>query len=233
MYPAAWYWATDLETIFNTLRSSFTLASSSHCSTHVHVSGTPAPLSSEELAALAKATLYFEPALDALVPSGRRDSAAYWCQSNHANPSLKDYALTDCFAILDHSSSSTRAVVESVNLCPASSAYGRAHGKKHDFIRGKVYKWDFTGMLSKAAGGTGLGTIEFRQPPGSLSSADASGWVTLALAFVTAVTTDGFEIVDPENGATIEELWALLTNGASTLGWDDAELLEDLFSRRE
>ena len=234
MYPAGWYWAGDLEAIFKTLQGSFSLASSSHCSTHVHISGTPAPLSAAELAALAKAVLYFEPALDALVPPSRRASTAYWCQSNRANPALKDYRLRECFALVDHAaaSSSTRAVVETVNLFPASSAYGRAHGKKHDFVRGKVYKWDFTGMLAKSAGGTGLGTVEFRQPPGSLCLDEAAGWVTLALTFVAGVTSAGFQVTDMDGGASVEELWDLLLGGAATLGWEEMGCLEGIFARR-
>ena len=154
---ASWYWAADLETIFSVLRGSFVLAPSLHCSTHVHVSGNPVSLNSFELATLAKAALYFEPALDALVPPNRRSSAAYWCQSNRANPTLSQISsVQDCFAIIDHAVStspslsdspvdgpereSTRAVVEAMNLFPANSAYGKAHGKKKDFIRGKIYK---------------------------------------------------------------------------------------------
>ncbi len=233
VYPVAWYWAGDLDTIFKTIRGSFTPVPSSHCSTHVHISGTPTPLSPEELTALAKAALYFEPALDALVPSARRGSEAYWCQSNHDSQALKNYDLADCFAVLDGSSSSTRAVVEAMNLAPASSAYGRAHGKKHDFVRGKVYKWDFTGMLSKAAGGTGLGTVEFRQAPGSLSYDDANGWVTLALSFVATATGNGFDVVDAGNGASVEELWAMLISGATTIGLEGVATLGDIFAHGE
>ncbi len=124
--------------------------------------------------------------------------------------------LPDCFAVLEHGSvTSTRAVVESMNLFPAASAYGRANGKKHDFVRGKVYKWDFSGMLAN-----GLGTVEFRQPPGSTSLREATGWITLALTFVAAVVGGGFEVVDRDNGARLEELWCLLVAGAGSLGWE-------------
>ena len=157
VYMASWYWSTDLETIFSVLRGSFALAPSSHCSTHVHVSATPLPLDSFELATLAKAALYFEPALDTLVPTNRHSSTAYWCQSNRANPSLANLgSIQDCFAVIDHAASissspsssssmsteqdNVRAIVEAMNLFPAKSAYGKAHGRKKDFIRGKVYK---------------------------------------------------------------------------------------------
>ncbi|KAJ9150776.1 hypothetical protein NKR23_g3495 [Pleurostoma richardsiae] len=282
VYPAAWYWATDLETIFSTLRGSFALAPSQHCSTHVHVSGSPFPLSAFDLAALAKAALYYEPALDALVPAGRRASAAYWCQSNRSNPALAHYpSLADCLTGIDAavayatgragadspssasssssgyyppagssssaaatSSSATavaedaaavRAVVEAMNLFPASSPYGRAHGKKHDFVRGKVYKWDFTGMLAPPEGG-GRGTVEFRQAPGSASAEEAKGWVTLALALVAGVVADaagGDVLAAAEGGAALEELWGVLGRGADALGWEGLGAAEGIFARRE
>ncbi|KAK3311857.1 putative amidoligase [Apodospora peruviana] len=244
IYPVYAYWSSDLETIFSVLHASFTLAASSHCSTHVHVSGTPTPLSAAELSALAKAALYYEPALDRLVPPSRRGSAAYWCQSNRANPSLQQLGLAECLATLDHVidpddgiTGNVRNIVEAMNLFPANSAYGRAHGKKKDFMRGKVYKWDFTGMLpssnSSSVQGAGRGTVEFRQPPGSLVADDASGWITLAVAFVVGAMAVGPRLggADVNGGASPEELWALLASGAEALGWESLGAVEGLFER--
>ncbi len=70
-------WAGSLETIFAVLRRHFVVAPSAHAGTHVHVSTEPAALGSASgvpLAAVAKAALYFEPALDALLPSSRSSS---------------------------------------------------------------------------------------------------------------------------------------------------------------
>ncbi|KAL2015663.1 hypothetical protein VTK56DRAFT_5041 [Thermocarpiscus australiensis] len=250
IYQATSYWATDLATLFSTLHAAFTVAPSPHCSTHVHLSGTPNPLSAAELAALAKAALYYEPALDRLVPPARRGSAAYWCQSNRANPSLAGLTLPECLAKLDcaaaaASASETtapaagaRPVVEAMNLFPADSAYGKAHGKPGDFVRGKVYKWDFTGMLSakdKDAGGAGgRGTVEFRQPPGSVAVEDAMGWVTLAVAFVVGAMVIGPRLGGDgtqEAGASVDELWDLLVCGAQALGWESLGAVEGLFAR--
>ncbi|ROV90115.1 hypothetical protein VMCG_09761 [Cytospora schulzeri] len=292
IYPATWYWATDLEMIFSALRHSFVMAPSGNCSTHIHVSATPLPLNSTELSSLAKAALYFESALDQLVPAERRGSTAYWCQSNRASIALKALGLGDCLAMVDaavyltppstasssfsssSSSSSggegsndslearlgssseqvaTRAVVETMNLFPAASAYGKAHGKKHDFIRGKVYKWDFTGMLprsssspssSSARDGTvtpARGTVEFRQPPGSRSAEDAKGWVSLVLAFVagvTSTTSSGWSFSSAiggqgkGQGGSVEELWGVVVSGASVLGWEGVGAADGIFANR-
>lgn len=259
VYPATWHWAADMDVIFSTVRRYFIMAPSPHCSTHIHISATPLPLSSIELSALAKAALYFEPALDQLVPADRRASAAYWCQSNRASVGLGSLSLQECMAMVDAavdppvtplgSSDSveigrTRAVVGSMNLFPATSTYGRAHGKKHDFIRGKVYKWDFSRMLPRPAVSKGSnnntinlshGTVEFRQPPGSRSAEDAKGWITLVLALVAgaARTTSWVPLgATGVEGATIGELWALIVTGASVLGWDGVGDASAIFSKR-
>ena len=257
VYPATWHWAADMELIFSTIRHYFTIAPSSHCSTHIHISGTPLPLSPAELSALARAALYFEPALDQLVPADRRASTAYWCQSNRASVALRSLSLQDCLVMVDAAvdlpaapmssepadHGRTRALVGSMNLFPATSTYGRAHGKKHDFVRGKVYKWDFSRMLprpsSSSKGGNAVslaqGTVEFRQPPGSRSAEDAKGWITLVLALVagaTKTTSWAPPSATGLEGATIGELWALVVTGASMLGWDGVGDAAAIFSKR-
>ncbi|KAK0647046.1 putative amidoligase [Cercophora newfieldiana] len=235
VYHIQSYWAADLTTIFNTLHSSFNLVASPHCSTHVHISGHPLPLDASALAALAKCALYYEPALDLLVPAGRRNSTAYWCQSNRASPALRPLnSLGDCLSLIDvaEATGSIRPVVEAMNLFPAASAYGRAHGKHKDFIRGKVYKWDFTGMLA-SSGSTSRGTVEFRQPSGSLSAEEAAAWVTLAAAFVAGAMAVGPNLGGDigVQGASPEELWALLASGGEMLGWESLGGVEGLFER--
>lgn len=255
VYPATWHWAADMEVIFSTVRHYFVVAHSPHCSTHIHISGTPMPLSSTELSALAKAALYFEPALDQLVPADRRASTAYWCQSNRASVGLRSMSLQDCLGMVDAAvdlsttslgnesfeSGRTQALVGTMNLYPATSTYGRAHGKKHDFVRGKVYKWDFSRMLPRSSSSKGSnvalsqGTVEFRQPPGSRSAEDAKGWITLVLALVAGATktTSWASLGAPGvEGATIGELWALILTGASVLGWEGVGDAALIFSKR-
>lgn len=244
-----------MELIFSTIRRYFIMVPSPHCSTHIHVSATPVPLSPAELSALAKAALYFEPALDQLVPADRRASTAYWCQSNRDSVALRSLSLQDCLVMVDAAldlpaapmSSApvdhelTRALVGSMNLFPATSTYGRAHGKKHDFVRGKVYKWDFSRMLPRSSHSKGnsvspsQGTVEFRQPPGSRSAEDAKGWITLVLALVAGATkTTSWAPLNATGmeGATIAELWALVVTGASMLGWDGVGDAAGIFSKR-
>lgn len=273
IYPSTWwYWATELELLFSTLKSSYVLAPSSSCSTHIHISGTTLPFLATELSALAKAALYYESALDQLVPAERRGSSAYWCQSIRASPGLRGLPLGTCLSLLEsvdalatapsspsssdggssgplgtQDAGAVRALVEIVNLFPAASAYGKSHGKKKDFVRGKVYKWDFSGMMkssrssssSSATEGGPRGTVEFRQAPGSRSAEDAKGWISVLLALVACVTTTpSYNTVmsssglSNKTGGSVEELWGVLCSGAQVLGWDGVGAADRIFATR-
>ncbi|KAK3986978.1 hypothetical protein QBC44DRAFT_383601 [Cladorrhinum sp. PSN332] len=226
---------SQFSTIFSTIHSSYSIHPSPNCSTHIHISSaSPLDLS---LSSLAKTSLYFEPALDTLVPPSRgRESGTYWCQSNRSNPSLSGLALSQCLAVIGYAATSASAsaststnnspeaggVIQAMNLFPCNSAYGKAHGYSQDFIRGKVYKWDLTGMIP----GQGNGAIEFRQPPGSLTAYDAIGWAKLAMAFVAGGMVVGQRLDSgmeglSEEGASVDDLWELLVGGAGVLGWED------------
>lgn len=145
-------------------------------------------------------------------------------------------------SILEAQDAAVRALVETVNMFPAASAYGKAHGRKKDFVRGKVYKWDFSGMLPKkpsssssSAGGGPQGTVEFRQAPGSRSAEDAKGWISVVLTLVACVTTmaplaGGSRL--NKAGGSLEELWGVLGSGAEILGWDGVGAAANIFAKR-
>lgn len=240
-------------------------------------------LSPHDLAALAKAALYFEAALDALLPAERRSSTGggahpthphtHWAQSNRHvyNPVLGGLGLAACLGWVDGAVAAAaaaviggtggggvviggggtaggdayRPVVEVMNLVSKESRYGVVRGKRADFVRGKTCKWDFSGFLQAEGSGSGgadvvdrgiAGTVEFRQPPGSVKAADAVVWVTLAVAFVAGAVEVGMGLGNGveggvrEEGGSLEELWGLLMKGREVVGWTDLEVLEGLFS---
>jgi hypothetical protein len=180
------------------------------------------PLPPSFLAGLAKAILYFEPAIDSLLPSSR--SSAYWCQRNRVNPTLKALTLPQCFEHLDYCGS-TDDVIRAMCLYPARSAYGRANGYTEDFVHG-VYKWDFSGLDHTDPSATG--TLEFRQCPGSRSADEARTWVELAVGFV-AGAIENIGMIDPEGDVNMEELWWLLGLGVQGSGIGDMRSMEKLF----
>lgn len=230
IFDASTPWSTHLSLLFRTLRSSFTLSASSNTSTHIHVSTMPA-LSPEYLGALSKAILYFEPAIDSLLPVARTSS--YWCQSNHDSAILKSLPLDQCFEYLDYCGDATN-IARTMCSFPARSAYGRANGYTEDFVHG-VYKWDLSGLVDPSSCPTSNaspnGTLEFRQCPGSANADDARTWLMLALSFV-AGAIDGGGSLDPGAQATMEDLWWTISSGIQSLGFSggEARLMEKLFS---
>ncbi|KAI0127285.1 putative amidoligase [Xylariales sp. AK1849] len=216
-------WGAHLSLIFKTLKSSFTLSPSSNTSTHIHLSTSP-PLPPAYLAALSKAILYFEPAIDRLLPSSRASS--YWCQSNRTNPTLKPLSLPQCFEYLDYCGG-VIDIARGMCLFPAHSAYGRANGYTEDFIHG-VYKWDFSGLVdpssSPSSNESPHGTLEFRQCPGSLNAEDACAWLQLAVGFV-AGAIDGVATIDPEVPVTMDGLWWVIRSGIQSSGIGDEDMI--------
>ncbi|KAI8185779.1 hypothetical protein KHU50_001577 [Colletotrichum sp. SAR 10_65] len=168
-------WLADTGNIFSAVQKHSLIQNIPQCSTHVHISQDGQDFSPYQLAALSKAILTYEACFDALVPADRE--SAYWCQSNRWNPIMaRCQTMEDCWDILDTASQrGTSAVVEAMCIFPASSAYGRAHGRKKDFVHGKVYKWNFARLLGNENGRT----IEFRQPSGSTCAEEAIGWPLL------------------------------------------------------
>lgn len=260
-------WPAELATVFKALQhgslalaAAASAAAAACCSTHVHVSRAP-PLAPAELAALAKAALLYEPALDRLVPPHRRggragrdgnddgdgDGGCYWIRSNRASTALRRLRLGECLGRIDAAAAAAAggeggqgtgthgtlsAVVEVMNLFPADSPAGRAVRAPADFVHGKVFKWNFAGVAGR------LGTVEFRQPPGSLGGDDAVGWVALAAAFVAGALAlgpglGGDSCSAREQGASLAELRALLRLGADALGWPGLGVVDAWLERAE
>ncbi|SPQ26212.1 80c3a84f-0908-4a1c-90ec-bb7be036d371 [Thermothielavioides terrestris] len=248
----------DLHRIFDAIDSAkgdLAFSTSPQCSTHVHISRTD-PLSPGEVASLARAALYFERALDQLMPPWRSDPASHWARSNRAsiNPALAGLSLAQCLAKLDAAAEAaaaqaggdTRPVIEVMNLVTRDSRLAVARGRTADFVRGKNYKWNLTGLLSAPRPDDMdvdvPGTIEFRQPPGCARAEDGVVWAVLAVAFVAGAVAVGGRLgmgeeeeggggrVLGEEGGSVEELWELFEQGRVVLGWEDLDVLKQLRS---
>ncbi|CAK7214315.1 hypothetical protein SBRCBS47491_002098 [Sporothrix bragantina] len=274
-------WVADVETIFALLDAhNIQVYQSDKCSTHVHLSTYPHPLTETAAMHLAEAVLYYEAALDALMPAHRQTAtaagtASYWCQSNRAShlfagietappqiDNIEDYVL---FCRAEHKAGravplsnadheipldtcldivrachdmSAFSMDQAMNWMAAGSLYGRTRRMATDFVRGKVYKWNFESLYrrsSKTKTKTANaphkdGTVEFRLPPGSVCATDVGLWVSLAATFVAGVLVlQGRQISSPAgNGATLGELKLLLEEGQQALGWQDLGLLQDV-----
>ncbi|KAH8653836.1 hypothetical protein BX600DRAFT_440887 [Xylariales sp. PMI_506] len=245
-------WAADLAALFSALKHSFILASSSDTSTHIHMSTSP-PLSPEDLASICRAILYFEPALDLLLPSSRASS--YWCQSNRANPTLCALTLPECFDYLDSCCSPAAAAALAYGdyddygvsgggaeevaittlahaMCsfPARSAYGRAHGFTQDFLHGGVYKWNLAGLASPSLSlshqqdqEAQTRTLEFRQCPGATSAEEATTWLALGLGFVAGTVALVAPPARPSSSSSSSGFVGDADSGAAGLVMDPEE----------
>ncbi|KIH89809.1 hypothetical protein SPBR_00812 [Sporothrix brasiliensis 5110] len=247
-------WSTDLQTIFNVLHTYYTVHESDTCSTHVHLSTAGTTLTEVNAVCLAEAALYYEHAIDALMPVWRA-GGSHWCASNRdshmfsgseAAQRTKHPALARTLtahhraASLDTCLDIVRACYESriftmdeaMNLCSARSVRGIAQGKTADFVRGKVFKWNFCSLYKTSVTSKEIhsdGTVEFRQAPGSTRAEDAGAWVALALTFFAGVLySDGSLPAGTVNGASVAELEALVQRGSQTLGWGNLGELEEM-----
>ncbi|KAM0322139.1 hypothetical protein ACHAQA_009627 [Verticillium albo-atrum] len=214
-------WLTDLEIIFSEIRKAFKIQVSAQCSTHIHVSQQGHDMFPSQLAAVSQAALTYEACLDVMAPPER--ASAYWCRSNRQNPILSSLpSLPQCLDQLESASAQVDgigAIVESMCLYPASSAYGRSHGRKRDFIHGKVYKWNLARLLAPRAD---TRTIEYRQPAGSTCPEDAMGWALLTLCFIAgALESQGWSSPSTDEVALWSDFWEHLCRGADALGLED------------
>jgi hypothetical protein len=102
------------------------------------------------------------------------------------------------------------------------------------FLHGKVYKWNFTGVMP---GGGGTGTVEFRQPGGCVTAGEAAAWIVLTLAFAVGAMSVGPGLgeggVWPGAGESLDELKWVLEIGREALGWGELVGVGELFARAE
>lgn len=267
VYPAeGGLWAADLGVIFATLHANYTVATSDKCSTHVHLSTSEPTLDADNATKLAEAILFYEEAIDALMPGSRTADSNYWGTSNReshmfscgglageewdtdeaiqgyvkamakakaADKSVKPVGVNEfwpstsldtCLSIVRACHDSSKFDMdEAMNLHWAGTRYGRVHGMKADFVHGKTFKWNFGKLYRVSSAGikkiSGRGTVEFRQPPGSLVAQDAVTWVALAVTFFAGVVSGNGDLPFPaRTGASVADLECLVDDGSAILG---------------
>ncbi|KAF9642852.1 hypothetical protein BDM02DRAFT_1857417 [Thelephora ganbajun] len=134
------------------------------CGTHVHVSPSD-DYTSAQVKAVARAVLYFESTINALVPAHRL--ANEYCKSFFAsNEKFKGKTVEQAIAIVDKVDESHPAMVAEL-MNPD-----------------RYYTWNFTNLYH----GRTL-TIEFRQGEGVATSTDALAWAEFVVTFIGAAIT--------------------------------------------
>ena len=161
--------------------------------THIHI-GLEPDYSLTDLKRIAQAIIHFETAFEVLVPRCRRGNIH--AKSNWLNaPGLAQ---------------SGRSRPESIAAIENVICFRDLSDLLHPTILGQYdrsFSWNFCSWFDKRS-------IEFRQPPASLTSKEALSWAELAMSFVQAssrvVSSEGLQKIPPTVGGL---RWFLLNFG--------------------
>ena len=222
--PTTW-WSRTLNVVWESLTKDFEVIPSDSCGTHVHVS-----LLREEgwkgrfdrLKRIAKAVVYFERCIDSLMPAHRVEKNVY-CRSNRNNSALRSHKMPAVLKMIDDIQEEPSGPKQLVDLLNPEGKTAR-----------RYCKWNFTPLLKA---NEKIRTIEFRQPPGSTTVADATFWSQFATYFIYGAEHISFVgdkesidknlILDPAKTPGLEQLQEMLMNGQKLgggWGYDPASL---------
>jgi Putative amidoligase enzyme len=162
VYPNS-SWRDRVSTTWTYLEQHYYISSDYKCATHIHISLMP-NYELKDLQRIASSAIYFEPALEALVPEERRRSGyakSIWLHS----PSFGRGMISRSAAIaLIESTGSKQCLLQ---LLQGSDTY---------------YSWNFRNMADREA----KKTIEFRKAPASLTAEEVLSWAEFAMNFAQA-----------------------------------------------
>ncbi|KAK4034986.1 hypothetical protein C8A01DRAFT_38558 [Parachaetomium inaequale] len=216
-------WQGELRAVMDALNTHFELTTTHQCFTHIHMAPASGVWHLDQVKGLAKSALYFERCLDALVPPYRRKSV--WAKSNRNNFYFEGLRMAECFERVD-AQASFEGVGARMNWCSAASPTGVALGAtpgadfQHD-----AYRWNFCGLTAD-----GLGTIEFRQPPGSASASEAIAWVML-VGCLARLSCGAGGALKPAEKPQLKSLGEWLVYEAEWCGIPHKGLLKDLIKQ--
>ena len=198
-FQAGYHFRDFVNGVWEVIHAACLIETNTWCGTHVHVSPDN-DYTLDQMKSVARAVLYFESALNALVPADRLKSK--FCKSFHAsNPNFKGKTMDKCVALVDATKNNV-AVIELMNNPD------------------RCFAWNFQNLWQ----GRPL-TIEFRQAPGVASSADALAWAEFAVTFVgAAIKAAGSHKALQKYAINVGGLAAFLKNGVVS-GVSDARVL--------
>jgi Putative amidoligase enzyme len=178
------------------------------CSTRIQISLMPS-YTLEQLKRIASSAIYFEPAIEALVPALHRRGAD-WARSNWLDSPY-----------LARKGKSRVESIEAINAARCEKDLVRLMQREDD----KCYVWNFCSVIQ-------MGTVEFRKAPGSKTSAAALSWAQFVLNFVQASLECGTLQWLQEIPATIGGLKRFVQRINDVEGVNDPELLKRVFHRK-
>ncbi|KAF2749892.1 hypothetical protein M011DRAFT_456630 [Sporormia fimetaria CBS 119925] len=215
-------WPGQFDRVWSVLANSFSTSSTNQCSTHVHFSPRGAPWTLSQIQSIAKSVLYYERAIDSIMPFERRTNA--WARSNRHNVLFLKEDMATLFHWID-SCTSLSQVAFYMCAFDKDSDYGRMDKATEHFPH-FVFRWNFTPLVE----GT-TGTIEFRQPPGSFKASDTKTWVNFGAAFINAAVNHADKLA-PTQKADLKGFKIFLERGAWLAGLRSPGYFDHLFAQR-
>jgi hypothetical protein len=169
-------WHTAIDRTLNATEKVFSVETNESCATHVHIRPSTGWII-KDLKKLACCLLFFEGAMELLYPAEYKqnkyaaangvDNPKFNCHDTNDNRGLRN-----CFQYIQ----ATNSKIDLVDLMnpgrpdePGAMPYDRYYG------------WNFTNLTEN-----GIGTVEYRRPPGVTTSHFCKIWIALALTFVLA-----------------------------------------------
>lgn len=154
-------WRNDVEGVWKYISTNYDLTTDENCATHIHISLVP-NYTFTEIKCIACSVIYFERAIEALMPPHRRGNR--FAMSNYlASPYLR------------REGKSRQDSIELIEMA-------RDELEVFRFIQGydnKNFAWNFRNLVQG-----NKGTIEFRQPPASSTSAQSLSWAEFVMNFI-------------------------------------------------
>lgn len=161
------HWVEIMDNFWSVLLRYFELRQDTSCGYHIHISTMSGGYSLDQLRMVAKAIIFWEPATKRCTPLSRHDRFVDFCKSNiaHDVPVVETFRQAGPFGGL-------------------SPAYGYIDNAGRDSIVEYICpdKYRAWNLLPSKTGGHG--SIEFRRPPGVVTTKKAKHWIAFAMTFV-------------------------------------------------
>ncbi|KAJ5797702.1 amidoligase enzyme-domain-containing protein [Penicillium pulvis] len=165
-YDARSPWREEVRTMFNTIRRACIIESNQTCGVHVHISPPgDSRWSLPTLKSVCRSILYFDGAIEAMVPECRRRNQ-YTLNNRRGNGIFIGKDISGCLRLVEK----CKHPVEVADLMNEG-------GKRY-------FAWNFTNLYYG-----GLATIEFRMAPGASDETMCLPWVEFVVCFAHASKT--------------------------------------------
>jgi hypothetical protein len=217
-FPDQDCWIDQINTAWKALEVGFDIEATPQGSTHVHLSPVPGSWNLEQVKGIAKAAVYYERCIDALVPGHRRINN--WCKSNRWNHRFNELSIAEIFQEIERQLQ-TEEVAACMCWCSKTSPTGLGLDATGD-LKHYTFRWNLTSLISSK------GTIEFRQPPPSTSAENSIDWIMFAVSFARWALQHGGTL-DPSKPGRLDDLYQHVSRGAQLSQVRDSSFLQRLF----